>query len=230
MTRRLEPLLAILAIALVLTVGLRTCASSNARDATLRQAKAAELRAVLQRQAAERRADSLRTVATRAAARGDSLARVAARLRAQLGPIDTLPTPPAVIEQLPAVRLGWTTLVLATDTLPTPRLVAGALWQTREALTATTAALAAREAELATRVQLDTAQRRAAAHADSAITALRAQVATLTPRRCALARLVGPLACPTLGVGPALVVTPTGGVHAGVGLSLQFPLSRSHPR
>jgi hypothetical protein len=229
MSRRLELVLVVLAIALGCTLGLRACVVPSPPSAMLRQAQAAELRAVLQRQAAERRADSLRTVASRAAARGDSLARVAARLRAQLVPLDTLPTPPVVLEQLPAVRLGWTTLVLATDTLPTPRLVVGALWQTREALTAATAALTAREAELAARVQIDTAQRRAAAHAESAIAALRAQVTALTPRRCTLARLLGPLACPTIGVGPAVILSSTGAVQAGVGVSLQFPLSRSHP-
>ncbi len=228
--RRVEPALAAIVIALVLTALLRGCVVGADDGAALRQAQAAELRAVLRRQLAERQADSLRRVADRAATRADSLSRVAARLRRAVPSIDTLPTLPTTIATLPPVRLGWTTLVLVTDTLPTPRLVAGVLFQTREALATTTAALEAREVELAARVAVDTAQRRGAVHADSTIAALRSQVAALTPTRCALARVLGPLACPTVGLGPAVILTPTGTVHAGVGLSLQFPLSRSRPR
>lgn len=142
----------------------------------LRDAQAREIAAGVSAVRWRRAHDSLVAVAAEARTRATAAEARYARLAAQQTPVDTLPPDTVTLAALPPVRLGWTRLVIAADTLPTPRLVAAVLWQRDSLIVAGQQVIAAQRAELVPLRASVGAATAALAASDSVTAAVRTQL------------------------------------------------------
>ncbi len=142
------PILTGLAVFLVALWAACWTGGGSPTEAELREAQAREIAAAVSAVRWRRAHDSLVAVAAEARANATAAEARYARLAARSTRVDTLPPDTVTLAALPPVRLGWTRLVIAADTLPTPRLVAAVLWQRDSLIVAGRALIDAQAAEL----------------------------------------------------------------------------------